>query len=182
MERCVDAALTQAHGTRASHGRGRRRPAWRYYDWEWYVRRADVGTVVHPRCKIDATLAPIRLGDNCLVEEGAELVSTAAGMTIGDGNLFRAGCRVSSREIGNCNVFEPRCVVDAACIASFCTVGGGCQVRDAHLAERTVVYGAPAARRTWSGEGVAQRLALHAKHLQYLRDTLPHAHKLRLIR
>ena len=147
-------------------------------------RGADAGTVVHPRCKIDATLAPIRLGDNCLVEEGAELVSGAAGMVIGDGNLFRAGCRVSAREVGNCNVFEPRCVVDGGVIvASFCTVGAGCQVRgDAALPERTVVWGAHAARRTWSGEGVAQRLALHAKHLQYLRDTLPHAHKLRLIR
>lgn len=143
------------------------------------------GTVIHPRAKIDASHAPIRLGDNCIVEEGAELVSTPEGMKIGDGNLFRVGCSVASKQVGNCNIFEPKCRVPSqVCVADFCTVGAGCNLMqdEGTLTERTVVYGEENTRRLWSGEGVGQRLAQHAKQLQYLRDTLPQAHKLRMIR
>ena len=38
------------------------------------------------------------------------------------------------------------------------------------LPDRTVVYGYDARRHLWSGEGVRQQAALHAKHLEYLRD------------
>ncbi|KAK0545582.1 hypothetical protein OC846_004903 [Tilletia horrida] len=41
------------------------------------------------------------------------------------------------------------------------------------LEDMTVVYGAEAKRRMWSGHGIKQAKALHAKHLEYLRDTLP---------
>lgn len=39
------------------------------------------------------------------------------------------------------------------------------------LPDRTVVFGAEAKRRIWSGEGSGQARALHAKHLEYLRET-----------
>lgn len=38
------------------------------------------------------------------------------------------------------------------------------------IPDRTVVYGYDSKRRMWSGEGVKQQAALHAKHLDYLRD------------
>lgn len=154
----------------------------------WFLlgMASHAGTVVHPRAKIDASVAPIQLGDNCIVEEGAELVSAAGGMTIGDGNLFRVGCHVASPSIGNCNTFEVRCRVPASVrVSNFCTVGASCDLGEAvddMLEERTVVYGEHAARRIWSGENVAQQLAFHAKHLQYLRESLPQTHKLRMIR
>lgn len=144
------------------------------------------GTVIHPRCKIDASLGAIRLGQNCVVEEGAELISTPSGMTVGDGNVFRTRCHVSSTTIGSNSTFESACRVSAnVTVGDFCTVGAGCRVGadgvpDA-LVERTVVYG-DGTRRVWSGEGVGQQLALHAKHLVYLRDMLPRAHKLRIVR
>ncbi|KAE8216609.1 hypothetical protein CF319_g1770 [Tilletia indica] len=47
------------------------------------------------------------------------------------------------------------------------------------LEDMTVVYGAEAKRRTWSGHGLKQAQALHAKHLEYLRDTLPRYIELR---
>lgn len=49
------------------------------------------------------------------------------------------------------------------------------------LPDRTVVFGADSRRRFWSGEGAQQQAALHAKHLEYLRDAIPRTHKLKLI-
>lgn len=142
-----------------------------------------LGTVVHPRAVLDGRVAPLKIGDNCIVEERAVLRAHGGGLTIGDGNLFEVDCVVEASDIGNCNQFEPRCVVArGASICNFCTIGAACRVDGASITDRTVVFGEHATRRTWSGEGVAQQLALHAKHLQYLRDTLPHAHKLRLVR
>lgn len=152
------------------------------------------GTVVHPRARIDASRGAIVLGDNCLVEERACLVSGDRGMRIGDGNVFRVACHVASPHIGNCNVLEAGCrVPDTVSLGHFCVIGAGCQVprdygdqqphgdSEVTLRERTVIYGRDADEHTWSGHGIGQQLALHAKHLQYLRDTLPTTHKLRLI-
>jgi len=50
-----------------------------------------------------------------------------------------------------------------------------------HLPSYTVVYGASAARRKWSGEGKGQQVALMHKHLAYLRETLPKFVDLKLI-
>ncbi|KAK0531091.1 hypothetical protein OC835_003791 [Tilletia horrida] len=47
------------------------------------------------------------------------------------------------------------------------------------LEDMTVVYGAEAKRRMWSGHGMKQAKALHAKHLEYLHDTLPRYIELR---
>ena len=134
---------------------------------------------MHPRARIDGRSAPVTLGNNGVVEEGAAIVGAAR---IGDGNLIEAGAVLESCDVGNCNTFEARCRVADAKVGNFCTVGPACSVTgaDGALADRTVVYG-QGARRLWSGEGVQQQLALHAKHLQYLRDVLPHAHKLKAV-
>ena len=49
------------------------------------------------------------------------------------------------------------------------------------LPDQTVVFGADSKRRLWSGEGAQQQAALHAKHLEYLRDIIPRTHKLKII-
>ncbi|SPO26523.1 related to Dynactin 6 [Ustilago trichophora] len=49
------------------------------------------------------------------------------------------------------------------------------------LPDQTVVFGADNRRRLWSGEGAQQQAALHAKHLEYLRDAIPRTHKLKII-
>lgn len=48
------------------------------------------------------------------------------------------------------------------------------------LPDFTVVFGDENKRRKWTGEGKGQIKALHAKHLQYLAETLPKYHKLKL--
>lgn len=48
------------------------------------------------------------------------------------------------------------------------------------LPEYTIVYGAECSRRIWKGEGRGQSMALHVKHLEYLREMLPKSNKLRM--
>lgn len=144
------------------------------------------GTVVHPRARLDGTVAPVVVGENCIVEEGVQLTSGAGGLHIGDGNWLRVGCRIASESIGNCNVLEVGCSVPAHVrVGNFCVIGAGCDLSTwapTDLPERTVVYGNPPCQRTWSGDGIGQQLASHAKHLQYLRTALPQHHKLRFVR
>lgn len=47
------------------------------------------------------------------------------------------------------------------------------------LPDYTVVFGSENRRRVWSGEGIGQSRALHAKHLEYLRDVIS-KHKLKM--
>ncbi|KAM0787771.1 hypothetical protein ACM66B_003826 [Microbotryomycetes sp. NB124-2] len=47
------------------------------------------------------------------------------------------------------------------------------------LGDYTQIYSSDNKRRAWSGEGSAQLKALHAKHLVYLRETLPRYNKLK---
>ncbi|PWZ00227.1 trimeric LpxA-like protein [Testicularia cyperi] len=54
------------------------------------------------------------------------------------------------------------------------------EIRD-ELPDRTVVFGADCKRRLWSGEGAQQQAALHAKHLEYLRELIPRVHKLKIV-
>lgn len=147
------------------------------------------GSVIHPHSKIDASRGPIVIGENCIVEERVQLVSAnEGGMNIGDANSFRAGCCVCAAEIGNCNIFEPASRVFASIsIPNFCVIGAGCSVGSDTgvpyaLSERSVIYGLNSEHRVWNGDGVGQQAALHAKELVYLRDTIPKAHKLRIIR
>lgn len=48
------------------------------------------------------------------------------------------------------------------------------------LPDFTQVYGGDCRRQKWSGEGSAQAKAFYAKHLEYLRDTLPKFNKLKM--
>ncbi|ETS59945.1 hypothetical protein PaG_05927 [Moesziomyces aphidis] len=184
------------------------------------------GTVIHPKATILALQAPISIGSDCIIEETAVIVNrTSNPIKIGDANLFEVGCRIEAASIGSYNVFEPRSkVAHNVAIGSNCVVGAGCtllprpitddqlaslfddeddaaksavgstseQNREADtndgqervfetLPDRTVVYGSDSRRRVWSGEGAHQQAALHAKHLEYLRDTIPRTHKLKII-
>ncbi|WFD32418.1 hypothetical protein MSPP1_003465 [Malassezia sp. CBS 17886] len=140
-----------------------------------------IGTVVN------ATRAPVVVGNNCIIEERATLIGSGDGLIIGDGNVFEIACRVEAVGMGNCNTVGARAVVAPGVrISNFCTVGAGMTVAvriaaPETLPERTTTF-ADGQRRLWSGEGVGQQLALHAKHLQYLRDELPKTHKLYVVR
>lgn len=50
------------------------------------------------------------------------------------------------------------------------------------LPDRTVVFGADSRRRIWSGEGIGQQKAFHAKHVACLHEMLPKYTKLKQLK
>jgi dynactin-6 len=193
--------------------------------------------VIHPKATILALQGPISIGSNCIIEETVVIVNRQKSlMKIGDSNLFEVGCRIEAASIGSNNVFEVRSkVAQTIGVGSFCTIGAGCTVLpqpllgssmpweaevfgddqeaasealerqestdvgdtsattgdDSNvqvpaklhedLPDQTVVFGHNNQRRLWSGEGVQQQEALHAKHLEYLREVIPKLHKLKIV-
>lgn len=142
------------------------------------------GTIVHPKATIFAIAGPIVIGANCIIEESVILVNRKKDtMRIGDENLFEIGCRVEAPSIGNCNTISTRARVHhTARLTNYCVIGPGTLLvpeEDEILEEYTVVYGAGADRRTWSGRGKVQEADLRNKHLDYLREMLPKFNRLR---
>lgn len=189
------------------------------------------GSVIHPKATVLALQGPISIGSDCIIEETAVIVNRrSTPLKIGDCNLFEVGCRIEAASVGSYNVFEMRSkVAQNVKIGSYSVIGAGCTVlpkpiRDdqldgifddddgleeelaaaeesgeaengslnkpaqkeddnvfEELPDQTIVYGADSKRRLWSGEGAQQQAALHAKHLEYLRDAIPRVHKLKII-
>ncbi|CAK5265780.1 unnamed protein product [Mycena citricolor] len=142
------------------------------------------GTIVHPKATIFAIAAPIIIGSNCIIEEGAIIVNRRKDvMRIGDDNLFEISCRVESPTIGNFNTFSTRARVHHTVrVASYCVIGAACLVvpsEDQVLEDYTVIYGPAAERRIWSGRGKVQEADLRRKHAEYLREMLPKFNRLR---
>jgi len=107
---------------------------------------------------------------------------------------------VECPSIGSYNTFEPKSRVTAnISISDWTTIGAGCIVQPTPsfktastavadepsedstnhstlseasetLPSRTVVFGAESRRRIWSGESKLQAQALHAKHIDTLRE------------
>lgn len=51
------------------------------------------GCVLHPRCVVDGTRAPVVLGAGNVVEENARIVATGdEPLSIGKNNMFAVGC------------------------------------------------------------------------------------------
>ncbi len=127
----------------------------------------------------------MRIGDTNHFEVGCRVEAAS----IGSHNVFEVRCYV-----GPDVQIESFCTVGAGCtLISDLTAAteldadqllaqeleqdgtARLQVGEAHsgvevIPERTVVFGHDSRRRLWSGEGVKQQAALHAKHLDYLRD------------
>ncbi|KAM0752210.1 trimeric LpxA-like protein [Meredithblackwellia eburnea MCA 4105] len=185
------------------------------------------GTIIHPRSTIVAMAGPIIIGSNCIIEEKCQIVNRSKRpMVIGDNNLFQVFCRVEAVSIGSWNTFGARCrVTHTIAISSYCNIGAGCTVLASpfppafvdidepptpppkepnedetmgaaapttkdppggavsdieKLQDYTVVYGSESKRRKWTGEGVGQAKALHAKHLASLTELIPKFHKLKM--
>lgn len=149
---------------------------------------------------VNRTSQAIKIGDSNLFQVGCRIEA----MTVGSNNVFEARCKVA------CNVgIADSCTIGAGCsvfpqpisaqeLADLFTDGQD-QDKDEqpveasepnkadpapvqeNLPDRTVVYGSNNKRRLWSGEGAGQLAALHAKHLDYLRDAIPSAHKLKIV-
>ncbi|KWU46129.1 trimeric LpxA-like protein [Rhodotorula sp. JG-1b] len=142
--------------------------------------RGDItlGTILQPRCTILAVSGPIIFGENNIVEENVIIVNRhKQPMVIGDFNLFE------SPTIGSHNVFGIRSrVLPSVSVGSHCVLGAGCLVQadPDSLADYMHVFGSENRQRKATGEGDGQAKALFAKHWEYLRDTLPRYHKLKM--
>lgn len=153
---------------------------------------------------------PIKIGDNNLFEVGCRVEAAGVGnhnvfeikcrvasnITVGSHCVVGAGCSVLPKPIAD-GELEKLFDHDEAESPKEQAVGteaetgaqsidnpnkdeGDKQVLET-LPDQTVVYGADSKRRLWNGEGAQQQAALHAKHLEYLRDAIPRLHKLKII-
>lgn len=149
---------------------------------------------------VNRTGQAIKIGDANLFQTGCRIEAFA----VGSNNVFEArskvasnvsvanfctvgaGCSVypqpiSSRELASLFIDDQDKQEDQLLPTSIALNEAGKELVREELPDRTVVYGGDNRRRLWSGEGVKQQAALHAKHLDYLRDTIPSAHKLKII-
>jgi len=142
------------------------------------------GTVVHPKAAIFALVGPIVIGMNCILEEGVILVNRRKEvMRIGDDNLFEIHCRVEAPSIGDFNTISTKSRLHHTVrLSDYCVIGAGClvlPVEDEVLPDYTVVYGPNCERHLWSGRGKLQEQDLRRKHGEYLREMLPKFNRLR---
>ncbi|KAM3177567.1 hypothetical protein ACTXT7_004320 [Hymenolepis weldensis] len=136
-------------------------------------------TVIHPKARILARAGPIRIGESNLIEEQVEIVNDTPNtiLIIGDFNVFEVGARVSSREVGNSNVFESKCYVGPQVrISNGCVIGAMCSLTaPEQLPENTMIYGEDCQRRIASERPMPQSL-----QLDFLSKILPNYHHLLL--
>ncbi|GAA6022534.1 hypothetical protein JCM10207_006578 [Rhodosporidiobolus poonsookiae] len=88
------------------------------------------GTILQPRCTIVAAAGPIIFGQNNIVEETVVIVNRhKTPLIIGDNNLFEVGCRIEAPSIGDWNTFGIKCRVSPqVSVGSHCTIGAGCMI------------------------------------------------------
>ena len=132
-------------------------------------------------------MCSVSLLEACADQTGAVIEAAE----IGSHNTFEPRCSVAnSVRIGSYTSVGATCVLsaspvfpdDAAAIlaeAEHDEEGEEAQAdvpREERLPDHSVIFGTGAQpqRRLWSGEGVQQQAALHAKHLEYLRQSELH--------
>jgi len=101
------------------------------------------GCVVHPHATVDGSIAAVRVGEMCIVEEFSCLQNTSgANMTIGSHSVFEVGCVVDSSSIGSGTIIHAKAKVDAGCvIGDGCVIGMGVQVPSGSVIDNnTVLY------------------------------------------
>lgn len=115
------------------------------------------GCIIHPSATIIAEAGPIILGENCLVEEYVTIAhcrrpsstdfkaateSSGRILSIGNSNIFEVGCTVEANCIGDKNTFECKCYVGPeVSVSNGCVIGAGVKVNNSQqLSENTVIY------------------------------------------
>lgn len=141
-------------------------------------------SICSPQYCVTSLAAPLHtgvesplIGSYNVFEPRARVHST---ITIGDNCVIGAGCSVSPASLPTEADWTS---VDNPDAAEQPIHDADVEPEEAkeHLEDYTVVYGAQNARRTWSGEGKGQQLALMHKHLAYLTEMLPKYSRLKLI-
>eukprot|EP01016_Furgasonia_blochmanni_P016435 TRINITY_DN1952_c0_g1_i3.p1 TRINITY_DN1952_c0_g1~~TRINITY_DN1952_c0_g1_i3.p1 ORF type:complete len:308 (+),score=32.52 TRINITY_DN1952_c0_g1_i3:65-988(+) len=92
------------------------------------------GCVIHPLCQIISEAGEIIIGDYNIIEERCVIYNKAMKdkngtvipntMRVGSYNIFEVGAQINTAEIGDCNVFGMRSIVDFNCkIKNGCSIG-----------------------------------------------------------
>ncbi|KAL0077196.1 trimeric LpxA-like protein [Phycomyces blakesleeanus] len=134
-----------------------------------------IGSILHPQCRVIAENGPIYIGRNNIIEENAVIFNkNATPLVIGDENVFGVACYVEGSRIGNSNVIEARGrVLGSTTMGNFCVISAACSTEtNETIPDLTVIYGAKSNRRTQT-EVLPAQATVHARHLDYLRETLP---------
>ncbi|KAI7863305.1 trimeric LpxA-like protein [Spinellus fusiger] len=135
----------------------------------------DSGTVLHPQCRVIAENGPIYIGRNNIIEENAVIFNkNTTPLVIGDENVFEVACYVEGSRIGNSNTVEARArVLGSTILGNHCVVGAACSTdTNETIPDLTVIYGSMSKRRLQS-QVLQSQAAVHARHLEYLREVLP---------
>ncbi|RIA96247.1 trimeric LpxA-like protein [Glomus cerebriforme] len=130
-----------------------------------------IGTILHPQCKILAVGGPIIFGQNNIIEENVTIINNhhdfheleiiqinyVEGTKIGSRNIIEAKARI----LGNTSLGD-NCVIGAVCSTK----------KDEIIPDNTVIFGDHHNRRTQTASA-NQQSSLHTRHLDYLREVLP---------
>ncbi|KAI7861126.1 trimeric LpxA-like protein [Circinella umbellata] len=128
-----------------------------------------IGTVLHPQCRIVSEKGPIYIGKNNIIEENVVIFNKV--LMLKKPNFCSY---VEGAHIGNNNIVEARAkVLGTTTIGHHCIIGAACATEvNETISDMTVVYGSKSNRRQQS-EVFPTQAALHARHLDYLREVLP---------
>ncbi|KAI9007556.1 hypothetical protein CLU79DRAFT_711931, partial [Phycomyces nitens] len=129
-----------------------------------------IGTILHPQCRVIAENGPIYIGRNNIIEENAVIFNKQDWYH----ELMILCTDVEGSRIGNSNVIEARGkVLGSTTMGNYCVISAACSTEaNETIPDLTVIYGAKSNRRTQT-EVLPAQATVHARHLDYLRETLP---------
>ncbi|RGB27990.1 trimeric LpxA-like protein, partial [Rhizophagus diaphanus] len=124
-----------------------------------------IGTILHPQCKILALKGPIIFGQNNIVEENVTIINNFD---------YRKRKYVEGTKIGNRNIIEAKArILGNTSLGDNCVIGAVCSTKkDEVIPDNTVIFGDHNNRRTQTASA-NQQSSLHTRHLDYLREVLP---------
>ncbi|PWN42477.1 hypothetical protein IE81DRAFT_124391 [Ceraceosorus guamensis] len=141
-------------------------------------------------CRIEA----ISVGNNCVFEHRCKV---GPGVIVDSFVTVGAACAITGYPtVGESNAKEAADILNetaeldgfgAVAEADYTNFSQAAAPKPDEVVQKippnTIVFGAggDCRMRLWSGNGIRQREALHAKHLEYLRETFSKAHKLKVI-
>ncbi|KAI8825822.1 dynactin subunit p27 [Fimicolochytrium jonesii] len=135
--------------------------------------------VIHPKCRlINEASGSIVLGNGTIIEENVQIVNkTANPLLIGDNNIIEVGAYIESAQIGNgCTIEIGARVQRGTIIGDNCVIGVKCMTfPNQVIPDDTVIFGGQLATRKMTKSNKMQA-SLHAKHLEYLHETMPKYH------
>jgi len=141
-----------------------------------YVGQIVIGarSVVHPKARIIAEGAPIIIGEANLIEEQACIMNRSnKPLRIGNNNVFEVDCHVEAASVGDFNVFESKSSVgNKVQVSRGCVIGAMCDINiEEVLPENVVIYGSDHRRRVQSERPQGQ-----TSQLEYLGRMLSNYH------